>query len=361
MEPEDLTKMIKEALEKAKQERGQVNVLIAGRTGVGKSTLINSIFQGNMAETGQGKPITKSTRVIKKGDIPLAIWDTRGLEMVEFKETIKELEEIIKNNAEKTDVKEHIHVAWLCINEDSRRVEDAESALQNMLSRHMPVIGVITKARSDNGFRAVVQNLLPETKNIVRVRALKEELDEGQILQPMGLEKLVQLTAEVIPEGVRRAFVAAQKADIQQKKSEGHKIVAASAVLAGSAGATPIPFSDAIVLVPIQIGMLAKISLAFGLSLSDGFLSTLVATAAGGTGATVIGRSLVSNLIKFVPGAGSLVGGAIAAATASALTVALGEAYIATLVVLFTKSSGEVPDNETVQKEFQKQLSSHSS
>jgi len=361
MDPENLAKMIKDAVEEAYKERGHVNVLIAGRTGVGKSTLINSIFQGNIAETGQGKPVTQTTRKITKEGVPLTIWDTRGLEMAKFKETIKELEGLIMESAKKTDANEHIHVAWLCIHEDGRRVEDAEIELQNMLSQHIPVIGVITKARSDNGFRMEVQKLLPETKNIVRVRALKEELDEGQSLQPMGLEQLVQLTAEVIPEGVCRAFVAAQKADIQQKKSEAHKIVAASALLAGAAGATPIPFSDAIVLVPIQIGMLAKISSAFGLSLSDGFLSTIVATAAGATGATAIGRSLVSNIIKFVPGAGSLVGGAIAATTASALTVALGETYIATLVVLFTKAGGEVPDNETVQKEFQKQLSSHSS
>lgn len=36
------------------------NVLIAGGTGVGKSTLINSVFHGRMAATGQGKPVTKA-------------------------------------------------------------------------------------------------------------------------------------------------------------------------------------------------------------------------------------------------------------------------------------------------------------
>lgn len=41
--------LIEEALRKALRERGHMNILIAGRTGVGKSTLINAIFQGNMA------------------------------------------------------------------------------------------------------------------------------------------------------------------------------------------------------------------------------------------------------------------------------------------------------------------------
>ena len=48
----DFGKLIKEKLEEAYEERGHANVLIAGRTGVGKSTLINSIFQGNLATTG---------------------------------------------------------------------------------------------------------------------------------------------------------------------------------------------------------------------------------------------------------------------------------------------------------------------
>ncbi|WP_254508214.1 GTPase [Anatilimnocola floriformis] len=39
--------LAKNALEEALRERGHANVLIAGRTGVGKSTLINSVFQGN--------------------------------------------------------------------------------------------------------------------------------------------------------------------------------------------------------------------------------------------------------------------------------------------------------------------------
>jgi len=49
-----------------------VNILIAGRTGVGKSTLINAVFQGNFATTGQGRPVTQSTREIKKEGIPLS-------------------------------------------------------------------------------------------------------------------------------------------------------------------------------------------------------------------------------------------------------------------------------------------------
>lgn len=352
---EDLANYIKEALRKADEERGQINILIAGRTGVGKSTLINAVFQGNMAETGQGKPVTKNTREITKTGMPLSIWDTRGLEMSAFKETISDLERLLGERAKESDHRKHIHIAWICIHEDGRRVEDAEIELSQALSKHMPVIGVVTKARSDQGFRAEVQRLLPETKNVVRIRALAEELDEGQLLQPMGLTNLVDLTAELVPEGLRRAFVAAQKVSLQQKKNEAQSVVGIAAASALAAGATPIPFSSAALLVPIQILMLARISSAFGLTLSQSFLGTLVSTAAGATGATIAGRTIVANLLKLVPG-GSLVGGLISGATASALTTTLGEIYIATLCALFSNSEGAPPDIETIQKEFKRRL-----
>jgi len=189
---EDIASMAEKALEEAIRERGQVNVLVAGRTGVGKSTLINAIFQGKMADTGQGRPVTSCTREITKEGIPLAIWDTRGLEMAAYKETIAELENLVVSRSRETDSKKHIHVAWLCIKEDGRRVEEAEVALHDTLAKHMPVIGVITKARADQGFKAEVQKLLPQTRNVVRVRALAEELDEGHSLAAMGLEELVE-------------------------------------------------------------------------------------------------------------------------------------------------------------------------
>jgi GTPase SAR1 family protein len=64
----------------------RVNVVIAGRSGVGKSTLINAVFQGNVAETGQGRPVTSRTTEYIKDGLPLAIMDTRGLEMDRYHE-----------------------------------------------------------------------------------------------------------------------------------------------------------------------------------------------------------------------------------------------------------------------------------
>ncbi len=280
----------KKAFDEVLRSRGRVNILIAGRVGVGKSTLVNAVFQGRLAETGQGRPITPNTREITKEGIPVSIFDTRGLELTGFKDTLGALESLVKSRRAEPDPHRHIHVAWICIAEDLRRVEEAESSLVTLLALYMPVLGVITKARADQGFKRIVQDLLPEAKNIVRVRVLKEEFDDGHILAPMGLQNLVELTMEVVPEGQKNAFAAAQKVSLT------------------------------------------------------------------GAGATISGRAIVANLLKFIPGGGTFVGIAIAAPTAALLTTAFGEAYIAVLVKLFAENNGEAPKPEDILNAFKGEL-----
>ena len=57
-----------------------LNIIIIGKSGVGKSTLINTLFRGNFAETGLGRPVTSEIRKLSKKDYPLSIYDTPGFE-----------------------------------------------------------------------------------------------------------------------------------------------------------------------------------------------------------------------------------------------------------------------------------------
>ena len=50
-----------------------LNIIVAGKTGVGKSTLINSVFKEKLADTGMGKPVTTHMRKISKKGVPLAL------------------------------------------------------------------------------------------------------------------------------------------------------------------------------------------------------------------------------------------------------------------------------------------------
>jgi uncharacterized protein (DUF697 family)/GTP-binding protein EngB required for normal cell division len=336
--------LINNAVRDSKQATGHFNVLIAGRSGVGKSTLINAIFDGNLATVGQGKPVTKSTREITKEGSPLSIFDTRGLEMAAFDETLKELSDFIALRQQTEDTNRHIHVAWLCIQEDSRRVEDAEIQLFHMLALHMPVLVVITKARQDGGFRSKVQELLPSARNVMRVRAIADKLDSGHIEPPMGLEDLVLATSELIPEGVRRALTAAQKASLELKKKHAREIINGAATAASAAGLSPIPATSAAILAPIQVGMIAAINTVFNLEVSLSTLSALLSSTLGVTSTALTARLVLASILKMIPGAGTAFGMVISASTAVAITKTLGEAYLSVLENIYLQAPDRIND-----------------
>jgi uncharacterized protein (DUF697 family) len=75
--------------------------------------------------------------------------------------------------------------------------------------------------------------------------------------------------------------------------------------------------------------MMISIYKIYGVSVSEGALKALAKT----TVATAFGRSVVGNLIKLIPGLGSILGGVINAAVAATFTEVLGWATVSELEV----------------------------
>ena len=334
---------------------GKFNILIVGRSGTGKSTLVNEIFEGDFATTSPSQPITIETRRYTKKGVPMAIYDTRGLELKKCDQILNELLTFVEKTQKGKEPCEHIHVAWLCIVEDGRRVEEAEKELTRRLSQFIPVIGVITKVRADRGFRSAVQDLLPEAKNVVRVRAIEEHLDDGYILPPEGLENLIEATAQVLPKGeVLRAFVIAQKG-LKLKKQQAQRDVMIAASLAAGAGVVPIPLASEALLVPIQVGMLVAISRVFGIKeVSAEFWTNLLAGLATSLIGVNIGIRPLGTILKFIPGLGALTGGAILSSTSALLTSKLGEWYINFLLKEIKDGEGRLPPLDMIREGFKK-------
>ena len=79
-------------------------------------------------------------------------------------------------------------------------------------------------------------------------------------------------------------------------------------------------------------------------SLIMGFISSTT----GASGATVLGKTIVSNLLKLIPGAGTVGGAAISGTTAGLITAALGEKYILIMVAI---AKGEMTMKDFESKE----------
>ncbi len=342
-----------EELQKARKNMKTLNVMLFGITGVGKSTLINNVFNENLAATGVGRPVSDSVRKYTKPDFPLAVYDTPGLELKgsnAVDKLLNEAVEIVKKGMNSGDINDAVHCVWYCISSESSRIQQSEMdfirGFAEKTCGSVPVIIVLTKSYIKNNAAALKSAIERENlpvAQVVPVLAMDTQIDENYIAKAYGLDTLVEIMDTVVDESVKNTLAAVQKASLPVKVKKAQAIVAASSAAAAATGAIPIPFADATVLVPEEIAMLTGITVVFGLPVEKATIASIISSTIGTMGATAIGRSLFYSLLKLIPGVGSVVGGAISASVAAAVTASLGETYIAVLTKI-TKGEMKLSD-----------------
>lgn len=358
-------------LEKTKQraanDKDKCNIIICGATGVGKSTLINAVFGKEIVKAGIGKPITQH---LEKIDIPekgLCLWDTKGIESKDYEDTIKQLNVDLDEQFKLAKNESSLpHIGWVCIKATSERLEERDSELIKILiERDIPVVVVFTKVVGKNERLFVEKSKelldLEFSKKLndsyVSINSEEYELDDDIKVPVRGLENLIEKTDKIFPNGkqsARNAFIKAQRVKNKERfnamKADAVKVVHFAAAAAGTVGASPIPGSDAPLIAAVQSTMIYKINAEFEVDPKNSKMTSILAGVMGVTALAQVGKAIVANLLKFIPAAGTFVGGAISSATAVTLTEAVGHAYISVMEKFFDEDAGSVvfPDNSEI-------------
>lgn len=338
---------------------GRFNLIIFGKTGVGKSTLINAIFGEEVARTGIGEPVTRGSRLYLDKVGYLGIVDTQGLEVgKDDKEIIGDLDAAIKQ-MRKMPQSDQLHVAWYCVRGMDRRFEDTEAEFVRRLDElGLPVILVLTQVPNREGLvhpdalqlaEQIAGRRLPIVSGRPFLTYAKPDPFTAQ--SAYGLTEVLDATFRVAPEGVHGALVAAQEIDQVRKAKEAQKHVGLAVASAAAAAASPIPFSDAAMLVPIQLAMMARIAQIYKIKFDRAALMAI----ASATAATTAGRATFTGLLKMVPGAGTLAGGMLGAGVATTFTYAMGQAWLTVCQRVASghfAQVGQVLDNSQIRDAF---------
>lgn len=362
---DEIAKKCMDAINEKLKNLKKLNIIVVGKSGVGKSTLINSLFRDKIAETGLGRPITTEIRKIEKKDYPMAIYNTPGFELSEGQQAKvkEEIIELIHKGLATGDINNAIHCIWYCINVGGNRTFDQTEInwLKELIEKNkvtkVPIIVVLTQACPKTKGKQMQTLVEKENLDIIKViPVLAQDMDfDGEyVAKAYGLDQLVDIMSEALPEELQDTLQNVQKASLKSKKKRSRAVVAAASAVAFGEGFIPIPFSDAAVLIPTQITMIASITTNFGMSISKSVIMSFISSTIGTAGTTILGKSMVSNLFKLIPGVGTGVGGMISGSTASLLTTALGEAYIKFMEMIY---KGELKKEDLYDQNGQKAIS----
>ena len=299
------------------------NILLLGGTGVGKSSLTNLVFGKNIAKSGIGKPITQEIHRYEFENTPVVLFDSVGYEIEESKVSQeKYIEKIIAfatASAEKP-IEGQIHLVWYLIQSSGHRVTEWDLSIINKIKNlNIPISVVFTKC--DLTTEEEVGQLVREVKNEKTF-----QVTTSTKIKPLFLElnNLIQWSCDNLQEGLREAFVKAQKVDLDLKRKSVKSIILQHTTGNAGVGFTPIPFSDAPILLASQAAMTARILYLYDLNSMKDLLPTLLKTVSVGALISSSGKWIVGEIIKFIPVVGTVVGGLITGAVAATFTFAIG-------------------------------------
>jgi GTP-binding protein EngB required for normal cell division len=182
--------------------QSSLNILIIGKTGSGKSSLINYLYGNNIAKTGVGRPVTQKgfdKYNIKWENINVEIYDSVGLEVGDGKsqEWLKNLDDKLKNHGVKFPASQWFHTVLYCINAGGHRVEVYEDKIiERLILDNYRIVIVVTNSdiKTDDEVSELVKPIKEKFSDkitpIVSVCSIEKKNRDGSITRRFGREKL---------------------------------------------------------------------------------------------------------------------------------------------------------------------------
>jgi uncharacterized protein (DUF697 family)/predicted GTPase len=357
---------VAEILETIRAELPTTEALLLGKPQAGKSSIVRGLTGVSAEIIGQGfRPHTQNTQryAYPANDLPLLIFtETVGLGDVS-QDTEAIIQELIGDLQQETN-KARVLIITVKIHDfatDTLR-QIAEKLRQQYPD--IPCLLVVTCLHEvypsevanhpdyppdflelQRAFIAIKENFSGLYNSAVLIDFTLEEDGYNPVFY--GLEGLRDNLAQLLPEAESKAIYQLLDQQAGEKlgniyRNAGRRYILPFSIMAATLSAVPLPFATMPVLTALQVSMVGLLGKLYGQTITPSQAGGIVSTIAGGFVAQAVAREL----IKFIPGFGSV----IAASWAGAYTWALGEAAC---VYFGDLMGGKKPDPQKIQAVMQ--------
>lgn len=350
-------------LSTVRQELPTTQAFLIGKPQAGKSSIVRGLTGVSAEIVGEGfRPHTQNTQRYNYpcDDLPLLIFtDTVGLGDIN-KNTPKIIEEL-GNDLQQPSRGAKIMILTVKINDFATdTLREVAKQLRKEYSS-IPCILVVTCVHElyenidtqhpeyppqgediQRAFTAIEEDFAGLYDRSCIIDFTKEE--DGYDPVFYGLEALRDNLAELLPEAEAQAIHQLMENEATEKignlyKDVARRYILAFSLMAATIAAVPLPFATMPVLTSLQVSLVGLIGKLYGQVLTPSQAGGIVSAIAGGFLAQAVGREL----IKFIPGFGSV----IAASWAAAYTWALGEGVC---VYFGDLMGGKKPNPDKIQE-----------
>lgn len=184
------------------------NVLLLGKTGVGKSSLLNYLFGEDQAETGTGKPVTGAGiyrhPTFPFHDMDITLYDSWGLEPdkgARWREIIED--EVRKHDTR--DIRDWFHTIIYCIDAQRSRIDDFEiDIIKSLEDSGNRLVFALTRAdvAKPQEIDAIHKVLGRWDFSRVPICSVSQQLLGGRVTRQAGREDLIRAICKNLSENL---------------------------------------------------------------------------------------------------------------------------------------------------------------
>lgn len=353
-----------------------INVIIIGNTGEGKSTLINAVLNLNISMTGVGDPVTQEIFSYKVPKSQLCLFDTKGFEVESSQDTVDTVSQFINKCLKDADPNKRVHCVWLCVSAQSSRWQSVQQKFINLCGElGIPCIVTVTQSYADyEQYVEFIQANVPENVPVIPVLAKPLGLPDGSTIDAWGVSNLLELT-KAVGNAFRLQIISQEKMESKAMSNNQGQVFQVAAELAkalnlaadenlpgklagivklhagiavGSAF-IPVPGADMAAAAANIWTMYVRINKELELPFSENLIKSIATGIVTNLGAAVITSMMVGSALKFIPGLGSVGGAAVMGATIYGVTMTAGIIYMKAISKLLSNKNSSQVNEENLK------------